>query len=78
MVLFIAFSAILTVVLYRLIVQDWLSSVLSDAVVAGLAWALAAVVVILAVAGMLGELRGAPSGSRPVVPEQSPSSALRG
>ena len=58
-VLFVAFSAALTVVLYRLIVQDWLSSILSDAVAAGLAWALAAAVVVLAVAGMLGELRGA-------------------
>ena len=58
-VLFVAFSATLTVVLYRLIVQDWLSGVLSTAVAAGLAWALAAAVVILAVAGMLGELRGA-------------------
>lgn len=57
-VLFVAFSAALTVVLYRLIVQDWLSSILSDAVAAGLAWALAAAVVVLAVAGMLGELRG--------------------
>lgn len=56
--LFVAFSAALTVVLYRLIVQDWLSSILSDAVAAGLAWALAAAVVVLAVAGMLGELRG--------------------
>jgi hypothetical protein len=58
-VLFVVFSAALMVVLYRLIVQDWLSSILSDAVAAGLAWALAAAVVVLAVAGMLGELRGA-------------------
>ncbi|MBA2625017.1 MAG: hypothetical protein H0U89_05380 [Acidimicrobiia bacterium] len=58
-VLFVVFSAALTVVLYRLIVQDWLSSILSDAVAAGLAWALAAAVVVLAVFGMLGELRGA-------------------
>ena len=57
-VLFVVFSAALTVVLYRLIVQDWLSGILSDAVAAGLAWALAAAVVVLAVAGMLGELRG--------------------
>lgn len=57
--LFVAFSAVLTVVLYRLIVQDWLSGVLSDAVAAGLAWALAAAAVVLAAAGMLGELCGA-------------------
>ena len=58
-VLFVVFSAALTVVLYRLIVQDWLSNILSDAVAAGLAWTLAAAVVVLAVTGMLGELRGA-------------------
>ena len=58
-VLFVVFSAALTVVLYRLIVQDWLSNILSDAVAAGLAWVLAAAVVVLVVAGMLGELRGA-------------------
>jgi putative peptide zinc metalloprotease protein len=58
-VLYIAFSAALTVVLYRLIVQDWLSGLLTNAVAAGLAWALAAAVVVLAVAGMLSELRGA-------------------
>jgi putative peptide zinc metalloprotease protein len=61
-VLYIAFSAALTVVLYRLIVQDWLSGILPDPVAAGLAWALAAAVVVLVVAGMLGELRG---GRRP-------------
>jgi putative peptide zinc metalloprotease protein len=57
-VLYIAFSAVLTVVLYRLIVQDWLSNILGDAVAAALAWTLAAAVVVLAVIGMLGELRG--------------------
>jgi putative peptide zinc metalloprotease protein len=58
-VLYIAVEVALTVVLYRLILQDWLSGLLTDAVAAGLAWALAAAVVVLAVAGMLGELRGA-------------------
>jgi len=58
-VLFIAFSAALTVVLYRLILQDWLSGLLNGTVAAGLAWALAAAVVVLAVAGVAGELRGA-------------------
>ncbi len=36
-VLFIAFSAMLTVVLYRLIVQDWLSGLLTETVAAGVA-----------------------------------------
>jgi len=58
-VLFIAFSAMLTVVLYRLIVQDWLSGLLTDTVASGVAWALAAAVVVLAVTGVAGELRGA-------------------
>jgi putative peptide zinc metalloprotease protein len=58
-VLFIAFSAALTVVLYRLILQDWLSGLLNGTVAAGVAWALAAAVVVLAVAGVAGELRGA-------------------
>ena len=58
-VLFVVFSAALMIVLYRLIVQDWLSGLLTDKVAAGLAWALVAAVVALAVFGMLGELRGA-------------------
>lgn len=62
--LYIAFSAVLTVVLYHLIVQQWLAGILSDAVATSLAWVLAAPVVILAVFGVMGELRGAPSDSR--------------
>jgi hypothetical protein len=58
-VLYIAFSAVLTVVLYRLIVQEWLAGIVSDAVAAALAWALAAAVVILAALSVTGELRGA-------------------
>jgi putative peptide zinc metalloprotease protein len=58
-VLYIAVEAALMVVLYRLILQDWLSGLLTGAVAAGLAWVLAAAVVVLAVASMLGELRGA-------------------
>jgi hypothetical protein len=57
-VLYIALMGGLTVVLYRLIVQDWLAGILPEAVAAGLAWVLAGVVVILASAGVLGELRG--------------------
>jgi hypothetical protein len=57
-VLYVAFSAALVVALYRLTVQGWLSGVLPGAAASGLAWALAALVVALAVAGLLGELRG--------------------
>ncbi len=56
--LYIALMGVLTVVLYRLIVQDWLAGILSGAVASGMAWVLAAVVVVLASAGVLGELRG--------------------
>ena len=57
-VLYVAFSAVLVVVLYRLTVQDWLAEILPEAVASGLAWALAATVVALAVAGVMGKLRG--------------------
>ncbi len=56
--LYIALMGVLTVVLYRLIVQDWLAGILPDAVASGMAWVLAAVVVVLVSAGVLGELRG--------------------
>jgi hypothetical protein len=39
-------------------VQDWLAGILPDAVASGMAWVLAAVVVVLVSAGVLGELRG--------------------
>ena len=58
-VLYIAIEAALTVVLYRLLLQGWLSGLLGNTVAAALAWVLAAAVVVLAVLGMLGELRGA-------------------
>jgi putative peptide zinc metalloprotease protein len=58
-VLYVAFSAALTVVLYRLVVQGWMEGILPDVLAAGLAWALAAAVVVLAAVGVLGELRGA-------------------
>jgi putative peptide zinc metalloprotease protein len=58
-VLYIVLSAVLVVVLYRLIVQGWLAQLVPEAVAAGLAWVLAALVVVLATVGVLGELRGA-------------------
>jgi putative peptide zinc metalloprotease protein len=58
-VLYVAFSAVLTVVIYRLVVQGWMEGILPDVLAAGLAWALAATVVVLAVVGVMGELRGA-------------------
>jgi putative peptide zinc metalloprotease protein len=58
-VLYVAFSAVLMVVLYRLVVQGWMEGILPEVLAAGLAWALAAAVVVLAAVGVLGELRGA-------------------
>ena len=56
--LYVAFSALLTVILYRLVVQGWMEGILPDVLAAGLAWALAAAVVVLAAVGVMGELRG--------------------
>jgi putative peptide zinc metalloprotease protein len=61
-VLYIVLMAALTVILYRVVVQGWLESVLSGPAAAALAWVLAAAVVVLAIAGMVAELRG---GRRP-------------
>jgi CRP-like cAMP-binding protein/Zn-dependent protease len=58
-VLYIVLMAALTVILYRVVVQGWLESVLPGHAAAALAWALAAAVVVLAIAGMVAELRGA-------------------
>jgi putative peptide zinc metalloprotease protein len=58
-VLYVAFSAVLTVVIYRLVVQGWMEGILPQVLATGLAWALAAAVVVLAVVGVLGELRDA-------------------
>lgn len=54
-----AFSAVLTVVIYRLVVQGWMEGIMPQVLAAGLAWALAGAVVVLAAVGVLGELRGA-------------------
>jgi hypothetical protein len=51
--------AVLTVVIYRLVVQGWMEGIMPHVLAAGLAWALAAAVVVLAAVGVLGELRGA-------------------
>jgi putative peptide zinc metalloprotease protein len=57
-VLYVALSAVLMVVLYRLTVQGWLTQIFPEVVAQGLAWVLAATVVLLAIAGMVGQLRG--------------------
>lgn len=57
--LFVAFSAVLTVVIYRLVVQGWMEGIMPHVLAAGLAWALAAAIVVLAAVSVLGELRGA-------------------
>jgi hypothetical protein len=46
-------------VIYRLVVQGWMEGILPDVLAAGLAWALAAAVVVLAAVGVLDELRAA-------------------
>ena len=51
--------AVLTVVLYRLVVQGWMEGILPGDLAAGLAWVLAAAVVVLAAVSVLGELRDA-------------------
>jgi putative peptide zinc metalloprotease protein len=58
-VLYVALMAVFTVVLYRLVVQGWMEGILPDVLAAGLAWVLAAAVVVLAAVSVLGELRGA-------------------
>ena len=58
-VLYVALMAVLTVVLYRLVVQGWMEGILPNVLAAGLAWVLAAAVMVLAAVSVLGELRGA-------------------
>jgi putative peptide zinc metalloprotease protein len=58
-VLYVALMAVLTLVLYRLVVQGWMEGILPEVVAAALAWVLAAAVVVLAAVSVLGELRGA-------------------
>jgi putative peptide zinc metalloprotease protein len=58
-VLYVALMAVLTVVLYRLVVQGWMEGIMPHVLAAGLVWALAAAIVVLAVVSVLGELRGA-------------------
>jgi hypothetical protein len=55
----VAFSAVLTVVIYRLVVQGWMEGIMPQVLAAGLAWALAAAIVVVAAISVLGELRGA-------------------
>src|SRR3712207_3363027 len=57
-VLYVALMAVLTVVLYRLIMQGWMEGIMPAVVAAGLAWVLAAAVVVLAALSVLSELSG--------------------
>jgi putative peptide zinc metalloprotease protein len=52
-VLYVAFSAMLTVVIYRLVVQGWIEGILPGVLAVGLAWVLAAAVVVLAALSVL-------------------------
>ena len=56
-VLYIGSMAVLTVVIYRLTVEGWIAGLIGETVASGLAWILAGAVVVLACAGVLGELR---------------------
>lgn len=58
-ILYIAVEVWLSVILYRLMMQGWLSRFVPDALAAGFTWVLAASVVVLSVAGILSDLRGA-------------------
>lgn len=46
-------------ILYRLMMQGWLSRFVPDALAAGFTWVLATSVVVLSVADILNDLRGA-------------------
>ena len=56
--LFVAIMAAVTIALYRLSAQRWLEAIIPHGAAAGLAWVLAAVVVALALATTIGDLRG--------------------
>ena len=56
-ILYVASMAVVTVILYRLLVQRWLDALLPGIVSAGLAWALAALVILLSAIGIAGDLR---------------------
>jgi hypothetical protein len=45
--------------IYRLVVQGWMEGILPEVLAAGLAWVLAAAIVVLATVAVLGELRDA-------------------
>lgn len=57
-VLCIAPLAVLMVVLYRLIFQDWLARILRETLAASIVWGLAAAVMVLTEADVLDDLRG--------------------
>jgi putative peptide zinc metalloprotease protein len=58
-VLYVLLMGIITLVAYRLLVQDWMARVMSPSVAAALAWLLGASVVLLSVLCVTGEIRGA-------------------
>ncbi|HEY3067420.1 MAG TPA: cyclic nucleotide-binding domain-containing protein [Methylomirabilota bacterium] len=56
--LYVGVLVALTVVLYRLLLEDWLSARISPWAAAGLVWALAAAVVAVVAAAVVSDLRG--------------------
>jgi putative peptide zinc metalloprotease protein len=57
---YIVLLAVLTVISYRILLQDWIARILPVPIAFGLAWAFAAAVIALYALGIAAELRGAP------------------
>lgn len=55
--IYVGLMGVLTLASYRLLVQDWMTRVMSDSLASGLAWVLAGLVVLLSLMSVLGELR---------------------
>lgn len=56
-IIFIAFMGYGTVLLYRVLLQNWLATFLSGALVAGIGWLFAAAIIFLMIAGVFADLR---------------------
>ncbi len=61
---YIGVAAVLTAVLYRLLVQDWLARLLSQPVATALGWIVATIFIVLVSAGTIGDLRAARAPAR--------------
>jgi putative peptide zinc metalloprotease protein len=61
---YIGVAAVLTAVLYRLLLQDWLARLLSPPAAAALGWVVATLFIALVSAGTIGDLRAARAPNR--------------